>query len=97
MQQKYRFVGTELAVGDRVLKKLGEVILLTPEQRKEIGINRPLVHDSLFSKIGFTDQELSLYGYSGQRHNAPEPFLTKLKAAWQLIGEEPTPLRQEGK
>lgn len=89
MGQKYRFVGTDTTVAGRRLTKFGEEITLTPEQRKDAGPRAPLVHDSLFSVVGFTEQELSLYANPGQRIDAPAVFMGKVKSAWMLIGQEP--------
>lgn len=94
MGQKYRFVGTVTQIGERKLLKFGEEIILTPEQRKDAGPNAPLVHDALFSKVGFLDQELSIYANPGQRVDAPDAFMSKVRAAWALIGQEPGALAQ---
>jgi hypothetical protein len=89
MKQKYRFVGTHAEIGETKLTKFGETIELTPEQRKDAGPRCPLVHEALFAKAGFTEQELSIYAHPGQRVDAPEPFVKKAKVAWGFIGQEP--------
>ena len=89
MGQKYRFVGTDTTIGDRRLLKFGEEITLTPEQRAAAGPRAPLVHDTLFSGVGFTEQELSLYTYPAGRVSILDAGLQKIKAAWALIGQEP--------
>jgi hypothetical protein len=90
MGQKYRFVGTSMEIGPRRLSKFGEEITLTPEQRKDAGPNAPLVHDALFSKAAFTEQELSIYANPGQRIDAPEAFMSKVRVVWALVGQEPS-------
>ena len=89
MGQKYRFVGTSMEIGTRRLMKFGEEISLTPEQRKDAGPKAPLVHDALFSKAGFTEQELSIYANPSQRIDAPEAFMSKVRAVWAQVGQEP--------
>ena len=55
--QNYRFVGNQMEIGSRKLTKFGEVIALTPEQRKDAGPRAPLVHEALFTRVGFTDRK----------------------------------------
>ena len=89
MKQTYRFVGTEMVIGDIHLTKFGEVVELTDAERAACGPNVPLVHDDLFDEVGFTDQELSLYAYPGQRIDAPEAVNTKIRDAWAVVGVHP--------
>lgn len=93
MKQSYRFVGTEMVIGDTRLTKFGEVIMMTPDERKDAGVKAPLVHDSLFPE--FTEQELSLYAYPGQRIDPPAAFDRKLRSAWEQVGKLPlTPAKE---
>jgi len=90
--QNYRFVGNQMEIGSRKLTKFGEVIALTPEQRKEQAPPAPLVHEALFTRVGFTEQELDIYARPSQRVGAPDAFTRKVQSAWALVGQEPAPV-----
>lgn len=95
--QKYRFVGTEFTIGNRKFTRLGDLVEMTPEQRRDAGPRAPLVHDALFQQIGFTEQELSLYAYPAQRVDSPAAFQAKLREAWAAVGREPKETKPEVK
>jgi hypothetical protein len=103
MQNKYFFVGTEAEVDGVRLLELGQEVSFTPEQEQQVfgGQTQPaLVAESVWEGIGFTEQELSLYKWPGNRPAEPKAddtsaeagiaraFWAKLRKAWALVGKE---------
>jgi len=85
--QKFRFVGTSAEIGDRKLTRLGEEIALSSDDAKNaIEGGAALLPEDSFAQVGFTEQEISLYACPGQRIDAPEAFMAKLRSAWALVG-----------
>lgn len=89
----YRFVGHLAEVGGQELSTFGAPIELTQEDADS---NRrgglAVIPDSLFQEIGFTSQELRLYGMAGQQIGAPQDFLDRVELARQMFVDEYTRL-----
>lgn len=95
MRNKYFFVGTEAEVDGVRLLELGQEINLTPAQEAQVfaSATRPaLVPESRWEDIGFTEQELSLYKWPGNRPAAKDEspsavaFWAKMRNAWLAVG-----------
>jgi hypothetical protein len=97
--QKFKFVGSECVIGDRKLSKLGEEIMLSEQQIKDVIAPKgaALITEKAFESCGFTEQEISIYAYQGQRITAPEVFMAKLRKAWQLVGVPDVPAAKGAK
>ncbi|MCC6591606.1 MAG: hypothetical protein IT168_33275 [Bryobacterales bacterium] len=87
--RKFRFVGTTAEIGDRRLTRLGEEVVLSAEDaRQALDGGVALLPEAMFNSVGFTEQELSIYAWPGQRIDTPEAFEAKLRKAHALIGKE---------
>lgn len=80
----YFFVGSYCEIdGGRIkLERFGQRIEL-PDEVAETVVKGggAILPEAKFQEIGFTEQELSLYAYPGQRAGAPEVFNQKVAAA----------------
>jgi hypothetical protein len=84
----YHFVGSECELGVTKLSRLGQQVTLADDVAKNAVLgNAQLLPDAKFEGVGFTEQELSLYPFTGQQAAAPEVFKAKLKAAWVAVAE----------
>lgn len=90
MKKQYRFIGTETIIGDHRLTRLGEAIELTEEEAANVlgPTGAPLLTEEAFESIGFTEQELSIYAFPGQRVDAPEAFTDKMSVAFVALSLE---------
>jgi len=81
---KYRFVGSYCEIdGGRIkLERFGQQIEL-PDEVAEIVVKGggAIIPEADFEKLGFTEQELSLYAFPGQQVGAPDAFTVKHHAA----------------
>jgi hypothetical protein len=85
----YRFVGTRAEVGSVELELFGAKIDLSQE---DADANRKgglaIIPDDIFEEIGFTPEELRLYGMTGQQIGAPPDFLKRVELARSLFVDE---------
>jgi cytochrome c556 len=87
----FRFVGSELQIGNVLLKTFGHPIDLDAETAKEIIAHEhsaPLLPDAAFTELGFTAEDL--------RWANSETFKAKRKQAWAAMDELRARLRSGG-
>ena len=81
----YMFVGTVAQVGDREFDAIGQKVVFTDQQYKEVIRKIPFIPEDRFKRVGFTPEELAVYGHGGSRSFAPMSFLEKLGLALQVF------------
>ena len=86
----YVFVGTRCEIGDHAaLKRIGDTINLTSEEAAiAIAGNAQILTAAGFAGIGFTAEELAMYGTPATQLGASEEFWEKLTTARALVGHE---------
>lgn len=84
----YRFVGVSACIGSRELTQFGQKILLTDEQyATAVAGGAALISDEKFQEIGFTDDELRRYAFTGSWSRATSEFQEKRAAAVAALYE----------
>src|ERR1035441_2436286 len=79
----YRFVGSYCEIGGVRLERFGQAVDLSDEVAETaVKGGAAIIPECDFQKLGFTEQEVSLYAYPGQREGAPEVVMSKIKASW---------------
>ena len=82
-----RYVGGDCStVGDREFDTVGQVAMFSEEGFREAILgNAPFLTDEDFARVGFTPQELTKYGRSGDRVDPAASFAMKLAMAQGLF------------
>ena len=86
---QYRFVGMECQIGENIkLERFGQQVRLSDEVAKIAVLGGAgILPEAIFDGLGFTEQEVSLYAWPGQRMGAPEVVVQKIRAAHAALHE----------
>lgn len=92
---KLRFIGSSSNVGDIALRRFGQAFELAEDVAEDVLAARrcPVLPETVFQKIGFTEEELRIYSNPGTHADAPAAFLEKKKRALQALYD---PRAEEG-
>ena len=84
-----RYVGSGCSqVGDREFDTVGQRAVFSEQGFREVVLgNAPFIAEEDFKRVGFTPDELSMYGQSGMRVDPPQSFNDKLGMAQQIFRE----------
>lgn len=81
----YRFVGAVSYVGDTLFDRLGQRAQFTPEQFQQVMKGgAAFIPEQDFQRLGFTQQEIMLYGSTGAFPEPPADFVDKRSRAREL-------------
>lgn len=90
-KKQYRFVGSACMVGDIEFDQLGQRAQFTPELWHDIcganctGAGAAFISEEDFQDIGFTQEEIDLYGLAGGFAEPSPEFVAKRDRAHELV------------
>lgn len=91
--EKFRFVGTELEIGNRRYVAFGQVVDI-PTAEVDGVVYAPggakVVTEAQFAAAGFTPDEVRKYAYPGAQMAAPADFKAKLEKVRAQVGMRDT-------
>ena len=82
-----RYVGSDCSqVGDREFDTVGQRAVFSEQGFREVVMGEAaFIVEEDFKRVGFTSDELSMYGQSGMRVDPPQSFNDKLSLAQQIF------------